>query len=179
MKKSKLAIASFIFGFFWWIPFIGVIFGVLGIIFGALALSEIRKRPNQLEGFWLAVFGIILGATGCIIWGLLAIWGIMKLASFFYPAIPKPPFFSWPTDPTFWTIIGTLIGVIPMLLLVVLATGLIGFAFWIWMIIDCALKAFEKPADKVAWLILIIFTNWIGATIYFFARRAGRKKLAK
>ena len=53
--------------------------------------------------------------------------------------------------------------------------GALLFAFWIWMIIDCAQN--EPPSnDKIVWLLVVILLNWIGATIYFFARRRNRAK---
>jgi hypothetical protein len=53
--------------------------------------------------------------------------------------------------------------------------GALLFAFWIWMIVDCAQN--EPPSnDKVVWMLIVIFLNWIGATIYFFARRRNRTK---
>jgi hypothetical protein len=47
-------------------------------------------------------------------------------------------------------------------------------AFWIWMLIDCASHETEQ-GRKIAWLIIIGVTHWIGATVYFFL---GRKRLA-
>ena len=45
--------------------------------------------------------------------------------------------------------------------------GLIGTVFWIWMLIDCLNRAKARPHR--GWLfLLILFTNWIGALIYFF-----------
>ena len=49
------------------------------------------------------------------------------------------------------------------------------FAFWIWMIIDCAQN--EPPSnDKIVWMLIVILLNWIGALVYFFARRRNRNK---
>jgi len=49
------------------------------------------------------------------------------------------------------------------------------FAFWIWMIVDCA-QAPEKPGsnDRVIWILVIVFTNWLGALIYYFVARRPR-----
>jgi hypothetical protein len=53
--------------------------------------------------------------------------------------------------------------------------GLLFFAFWIWMIVDCATN--EPPGgDKVVWMIIVVCLNWIGATVYYFARRRNRAK---
>jgi len=42
---------------------------------------------------------------------------------------------------------------------------LILFAFWLWMLIDCAKREFD---DKALWIILLIFLNFIAAILYFF-----------
>jgi hypothetical protein len=47
-------------------------------------------------------------------------------------------------------------------------------AFWIWMIIDCAVKEPPGP-DKIVWILIILLGNAIGAAIYFVVRRSGRR----
>lgn len=42
------------------------------------------------------------------------------------------------------------------------------FLFWLWMLIDCAKRDFPKPNDKVVWILVIIFIQIVGATIYYF-----------
>ncbi len=49
--------------------------------------------------------------------------------------------------------------------------ALIAMIFWIWMIVDCARNSRLQGSAKVVWLLVIILTNWVGALIYFFARR--------
>ncbi|MEK6853015.1 MAG: PLDc N-terminal domain-containing protein [Nanoarchaeota archaeon] len=49
------------------------------------------------------------------------------------------------------------------MVLVVLA-----FAFWIWMLVDCATRNFRKENDKVIWILIILLANILGAFIYFF-----------
>lgn len=58
--------------------------------------------------------------------------------------------------------------------------GLASFAFWIWMLVDCA-QAPEKPgnSDKVVWILVLIFTSWLGALIYFFVVRQPRRAAAR
>jgi cell division protein FtsW (lipid II flippase) len=47
-------------------------------------------------------------------------------------------------------------------------------AFWIWMIIDCATKEPNEGNDKLVWIVIIVFTQIIGALIYYFVRRPQR-----
>ena len=58
------------------------------------------------------------------------------------------------------------------LVLIVLAL----VVFWIWMLVDCATKEPSAGNDKIVWILVIVFTHWIGALIYFLVRRPQRKK---
>jgi Phospholipase_D-nuclease N-terminal len=40
--------------------------------------------------------------------------------------------------------------------------------FWVWMLVDCICNSRMRGGSKIGWLILIFFTHWIGALIYFF-----------
>ena len=50
------------------------------------------------------------------------------------------------------------------------------FAFWVWMIIDCAERKFKDKNDKLIWILVIIFLNWVGALIYYFVVKSKSKK---
>jgi Phospholipase_D-nuclease N-terminal len=52
--------------------------------------------------------------------------------------------------------------------------GVAGTIFWIWMIVECATKEPNQGNDKIIWVLVIIFTHWIGALIYYFVRRPQR-----
>ena len=52
--------------------------------------------------------------------------------------------------------------------------GVLLLAFWIWMLVDCLKYESSEGNDKIVWTLVIIFTNWIGAMIYFFVRRLER-----
>ena len=71
--------------------------------------------------------------------------------------------------------------IIPIILVglwfVFFVISLAGTVLWIWMIIDCATKEPSEGNDKLVWLLIIIFTSWIGALIYFLVRRPERKSL--
>lgn len=44
--------------------------------------------------------------------------------------------------------------------------GIIGTAFWVWMLYDCL----QNERDRQTWLWILIFLNVIGAVLYFFTR---------
>jgi Phospholipase_D-nuclease N-terminal len=56
--------------------------------------------------------------------------------------------------------------------------GIAIFAFWIWMLIDCIKNESHTGNEKVAWVLVIALTHWLGALIYFFAGRSGRRAVA-
>ena len=63
MKKSNsIATMSFVFGLTFWIPLLNLIFGLLAIILGFKALSNIKKNSEMYSGKWFAVAGITFGA---------------------------------------------------------------------------------------------------------------------
>jgi membrane-associated phospholipid phosphatase len=61
-----------------------------------------------------------------------------------------------------------------LLLLIVFGIGIVGTAFWIWMMIDCATKEPSEGNDRLVWIIIVVFTHFIGAAIYFLVRRPQR-----
>jgi len=58
--------------------------------------------------------------------------------------------------------------------LVPLVITLVGLAMWIWMLIDCVTNEPSEGNDKLIWVLIIIFGNWIGALVYYFVRRPER-----
>ena len=52
--------------------------------------------------------------------------------------------------------------------------GLLLFAFWIWMLIDCVSNEPSEGNDKLIWILVIVLTSWLGAAIYYFVRRPKR-----
>ena len=57
---------------------------------------------------------------------------------------------------------------------VIFVMGLGGTVLWIWMLIDCATKEPSEGNDKIIWILVIVFTHWIGALIYLLVRRPQR-----
>lgn len=45
---------------------------------------------------------------------------------------------------------------------------LLGFIFWIWMLVDCVKRDFKNENEKLLWILILIFAHWIGALIYYF-----------
>jgi len=58
-------------------------------------------------------------------------------------------------------------------LTVCFAPGL--FGLWLWMIIDCAMNE-KEGAEKIVWMLVILFANFVGALIYLFARKLPRDR---
>jgi hypothetical protein len=52
--------------------------------------------------------------------------------------------------------------------------GILSTIFWIWMLIDCITKEPSEGNDKIIWVLVIVFTNSLGALLYFFIRRPDR-----
>ena len=58
--------------------------------------------------------------------------------------------------------------------LLFLLVALIGFLFWLWMLVDCATKESDEGNTKIVWVIIIIFASIVGAAIYYYVRRPQR-----
>ena len=54
--------------------------------------------------------------------------------------------------------------------------GVLAMVFWISMLIDCAVEEPSRGNDKVVWIIIIVFTQLIGAAIYLLVRRPKRMR---
>jgi hypothetical protein len=52
--------------------------------------------------------------------------------------------------------------------------ALLGFVFWLRALVDCATKESAEGNTKVVWVIIIVFTNIVGALIYWLVRRPQR-----
>ncbi len=51
--------------------------------------------------------------------------------------------------------------------------GLLLSIFWVWMLVDCA-NAPMNSGDKTAWVLIILFTQLLGAVLYYFIPRRER-----
>ena len=64
---------------------------------------------------------------------------------------------------------------IPLLFMLLFGClGLVGFVFWIWMLVDCLTKEASEGNDKIIWVLVIVLLNWLGALIYLCVRRPQR-----
>ncbi len=45
--------------------------------------------------------------------------------------------------------------------------------FWLWMLVDLLQR---KTADKLAWAIVLVFLNAVGAVLYYFLVYSKKKK---
>jgi len=61
--------------------------------------------------------------------------------------------------------------VLILLMLLLFSLGVLSFIFWIWMLIDCIKNESIIGNEKVAWVLAIALTHWVGALVYFFAGR--------
>jgi hypothetical protein len=57
---------------------------------------------------------------------------------------------------------------IVLAVIALIALSIWAFVFWILMIVDCTKRRFKHDADKIVWILVIIFTYIIGALIYYF-----------
>ena len=52
--------------------------------------------------------------------------------------------------------------------------GVIGLAFWLWMLVDAMTK---QPEDKLVWVLVLIFGSIIGAFVYYLMPRKKRLEM--
>ena len=46
--------------------------------------------------------------------------------------------------------------------------------FWIWMLIDCITSSLPST-EKLIWFLVILFLHVLGALLYYFIGRGGRR----
>lgn len=68
-----------------------------------------------------------------------------------------------------FALIGNLLGL--LLALVLIALTVLAFVFWIWMLIHAVTNKGLGDGEKIAWVLVILFTHFIGALIYFYIGR--------
>lgn len=67
------------------------------------------------------------------------------------------------------------VGLLEFIILVpFILIGIVGSILWLWMLIDCLVHEPSEGNDKLIWVLVIIFTHFVGALIYFFVQRPKR-----
>jgi hypothetical protein len=68
------------------------------------------------------------------------------------------------------------LGILEVVFALLLAPlALLTFAFWIWMLVHAITNNGLTDIQKLIWVIVIFFTHFIGAVIYFFVGRPKRR----
>ncbi len=71
------------------------------------------------------------------------------------------------------------LGILEFFLVLFLAPlALVTFAFWIWMLVHAITNDGLTDIEKLIWVIVILFTHFIGAVIYFFVGRPKRRTVS-
>ena len=81
-KTSGFAISSLVLGCLFLIPFLGLLFSLLAIVFGIVALVKISNNKQVCKGTGLAVSGLVLGVIGIIIIPIIAMLAAIAIPSF-------------------------------------------------------------------------------------------------
>lgn len=72
-KFSGLAIAGLVCAILGATPFFGIIFAVVGFIFGLIALKSINRSRARLQGKGMAIAAISVGATATVLWSFIIV----------------------------------------------------------------------------------------------------------
>jgi hypothetical protein len=60
------------------------------------------------------------------------------------------------------------------------AFSLAAAALWIWILVEVLTRETDEGNNRLIWALVIVFTHWLGALIYLFARRQDRiRKLGR
>ncbi len=71
------------------------------------------------------------------------------------------------------------LGILEFFLVLFLAPlALLAFVFWIWMLVHAITNNGLTDIEKLIWVIVILFTHFIGAVIYFFVGRPKRRTVS-
>ena len=44
--------------------------------------------------------------------------------------------------------------------------------FWLWMLVDVAKRRYDSDSEKIAWLLIVLILNVLGAVVYAVAGRS-------
>jgi len=57
---------------------------------------------------------------------------------------------------------------VALFMLAIFAIGILAFIFWIFMLVDALKRKFKTDGEKIAWVLVVIFLQILGAIIYYF-----------
>ncbi|MBI4738422.1 PLDc_N domain-containing protein [Candidatus Woesearchaeota archaeon] len=63
-----------------------------------------------------------------------------------------------------------------ILVLLLMFGSVLLFVFWIWMLIDCMRNGKISANERLIWVIVIVFLNFIGAVLYYFLGRGKQRE---
>jgi hypothetical protein len=70
------------------------------------------------------------------------------------------------SDPT--GVIGGVVGIVVFMYIGIFVAAIAASIFWIVELIDVARRQFYDPNMKIVWVVVLIFTHFIGSLIYYF-----------
>jgi hypothetical protein len=50
------------------VPYVGIVTGIIAIVFGALSIKEVNANPMQVKGKGMGIAGIVLGAIAIVLY---------------------------------------------------------------------------------------------------------------
>ena len=56
---------------------------------------------------------------------------------------------------------------------------IIGKAFWIYMVIDCATRKFKDKDSKTVWVLVVALTGLVGSIVYYYIHGQNPNKKTK
>lgn len=57
------------------------------------------------------------------------------------------------------------------LILLMVLIILLASIFWLWMLVDAAMNPRLTDTEKIIWVLIVLFTHFVGAVVYFFVAR--------
>ena len=65
---------------------------------------------------------------------------------------------------------GPVVVILLLFLVMLMFAAVVGLTvFWVMMIIDCAKRKQLTDSERVAWILVLVFLGFLGASIYYFA----------
>jgi hypothetical protein len=77
-RVEPIGLAGFVLSILGLIPFIGILFSLLGIIFSGIGLHRANKDPGRFKGSGFAIAGIIIGSLALIANAIFSITYILE-----------------------------------------------------------------------------------------------------